>query len=454
MISPSSINTVSVFSAIGNTPAVCLTQDLPYQHAAHILLLGCGDVRNVLFTTYSDTNPRRQHDITCCDIESAVLARNGILSSLLLDDVDELNYDSIWSFYYHLYIDDQALELLQAQSRKLRELATSIEPWHRSVYGRLLRFCDNGTFVSVREIWKSYDLSDLSQIEKELYKTRFEAGIQKSLPARTAYLAKRNAFKCLWSASPAGFLALKDLSNLHQYFWGDGAPAREGNPNPMFGPNDTSTLHYGLNPLLGYRLSTVYIPLDIKYPLKQKLPMNSGRYKVAQAAHFQFFEWAASFRVHAGNSLTLRFVAGDAIAVCNAILIGGEDYEGEVAPVTFDIIDTSNLADHVGFINVLVAASQLLKPTFLAILYTEVLLDMGRNRAEQLDNLLCCPSPTMSILPGLTPVEYWVNAAVSTANEEIYDNFITPSASRVQTDVEKGQMRSRIAWRLSMLLHT
>jgi hypothetical protein len=55
MPSPSFVNIVSFFYPIGNTPAVCLTQDLPYEEKANILLLGCGDARNILFTTYSDT---------------------------------------------------------------------------------------------------------------------------------------------------------------------------------------------------------------------------------------------------------------------------------------------------------------------------------------------------------------------------------------------------------------
>jgi hypothetical protein len=42
------------FYPIGNTPAVCLTQALPPEKKADILLLGCGDVRNILFTVHSD----------------------------------------------------------------------------------------------------------------------------------------------------------------------------------------------------------------------------------------------------------------------------------------------------------------------------------------------------------------------------------------------------------------
>jgi hypothetical protein len=48
------INTTVFFYPLGNTPATCLTQDLLPEQSADILLLGCGDARNILFTTYMD----------------------------------------------------------------------------------------------------------------------------------------------------------------------------------------------------------------------------------------------------------------------------------------------------------------------------------------------------------------------------------------------------------------
>lgn len=54
MLTPMIFDINSFFYPLGNTPAACLTQDLPREEPASILLLGCGDVRNILFTTYSD----------------------------------------------------------------------------------------------------------------------------------------------------------------------------------------------------------------------------------------------------------------------------------------------------------------------------------------------------------------------------------------------------------------
>jgi hypothetical protein len=44
------------FYPIGNTSPVCLTQDLAPEDPAKILLLGCGDARNILYTLHASAN--------------------------------------------------------------------------------------------------------------------------------------------------------------------------------------------------------------------------------------------------------------------------------------------------------------------------------------------------------------------------------------------------------------
>ena len=48
------INILHYSYPIGNTSAVHLTEQLAWEQDADILLLGCGDVRNILFTVYCD----------------------------------------------------------------------------------------------------------------------------------------------------------------------------------------------------------------------------------------------------------------------------------------------------------------------------------------------------------------------------------------------------------------
>ncbi len=46
------------FYPIGNTPPICLTEHLPPEQAAIILLLGCGDPRSILYTVTVDHGAR------------------------------------------------------------------------------------------------------------------------------------------------------------------------------------------------------------------------------------------------------------------------------------------------------------------------------------------------------------------------------------------------------------
>lgn len=58
MLYPSVLTRNRQFYALGNTPAVSLTRAVPQGLDADILSLGCGDVRNLLYTAYSESNFR------------------------------------------------------------------------------------------------------------------------------------------------------------------------------------------------------------------------------------------------------------------------------------------------------------------------------------------------------------------------------------------------------------
>lgn len=56
MLRPVYLDILTFFYPIGNTPAVSLTRDLSPEENGDVLLLGCGDVRNILFTLYTEQN--------------------------------------------------------------------------------------------------------------------------------------------------------------------------------------------------------------------------------------------------------------------------------------------------------------------------------------------------------------------------------------------------------------
>lgn len=58
MLTPTVANSISYFYAVGNTPAVNVARNLPPGNDANLLLVGCGDVRNILHTAYNEAGLR------------------------------------------------------------------------------------------------------------------------------------------------------------------------------------------------------------------------------------------------------------------------------------------------------------------------------------------------------------------------------------------------------------
>ncbi|KAK8158900.1 hypothetical protein BKA80DRAFT_278235, partial [Phyllosticta citrichinensis] len=54
MAAPTRLDIAPLFRPTGNSPPVYLAQYLRREEAAKILSLGCGDIRNVLFTAYCE----------------------------------------------------------------------------------------------------------------------------------------------------------------------------------------------------------------------------------------------------------------------------------------------------------------------------------------------------------------------------------------------------------------
>ncbi|KAG8738882.1 hypothetical protein FRC10_006399, partial [Ceratobasidium sp. 414] len=78
------------------------------------------------------------------------------------------------------------------------------------------------------------------------------------------------------------------------------------------------------------------------------------------------------------------------------------------APTKFDVIDTSNLANHVGLLHILLVTRPLLKdnPISKSVLYTEEIKDHNEVAAYPFLDRLCTSIPTLAALLGLAPLDY------------------------------------------------
>jgi hypothetical protein len=393
---------------------------------------------------------------------------------LILDDVDGVNEKLIWNVFYHFRVDEASLDLLRLQTTKLISVSTSLKSWKESKYGQYVKLCDRVSLEMVRDMWRFYGAKREGD-DLRSYKTKVESSMKKSQEYMKSVTGNENTnvITGIRAAAPACLQAVPDLGGLYRDYWKFGttdtdAAARSQaiEYNPLFVPQDGNMfLHYGTDPLLGFHLGLSYAPIESTSPLSSTSTEKPTPLEIVKNAQREFNSWMKSFRAHSSAGLvTLRFFVGDAVAFAyslqhvgtagssksarwyrdryhfGALELDNQDYLDDSAPSAFDVIDTSNLIDHLGGLNLLAATSPLLRSNFSATLYSENLVRAQENHKELLDNLLCGDSTTVSSLLGLTPVEVATNTASVSSGDEALCQSMTDSS-------KAGQSFARIAWK-------
>ena len=463
------------FYPIGNTPAVNLLRDFapPSNHCTRILCLGCGDVRNILFTLWSE-NPfnQRVYKFTTCDSEPAVLARNVFLFSFLMDLPDDGSPHSkinlLWEMYYHFFITSKALATLREHITKLLTLSGSIVEWNGSRYGLALKFFNEDTFAELGHYWRLY--RDACK-DNRVLKARMKVEIQEVFTQHVA--SKGGTF--LHGSRAAGFNAILSsgiMSDAYRNYWKTGVVAGNqadvsalerdagGHANPLLALSSaalgTFAVHYGTDPLLGFHLAEVF---DKERNDTEML--NS----LAECAKSQFQAWCLRFvRNVDTDCVELFFHYGEAVALCYELQTRLCGYAGfskvvftysrpwsssllvlEQEVVTkachpVDVIDSSNISDHVGVLNLLPAVIPLLEKNYYGVLYTETLLRAANDMSKHLDELLRTDVGSFSLIAGLSPTGYLLGISMEHFGMEVILGHPRRNEGR------QSQMRIRVTW--------
>lgn len=360
---------------------------------------------------------------------------------------------------------------------RLIGVSTSLEVWQRSKYGSTLQFCNQSTLDDVRGMWDKFALALAATSKKRAeYVEAFKESIKTSASHMESILGTasgRTVLTAFRSAAPLGLQSSAELPKAFDHYWETGTTDKDVSndkyPNPMFACCISSSvaLHYGTDPILGFHIATAFAGLTPNSPLRPDKFADVSAFKAARAARVQFTEWTVACRSALRGSLVIRFVTADAFAFCHTLqhnLDTGEvcghwfrrqmdaqkleleiaRYGGRgTAPRQFDVIDTSNLSDHFGPLNVLVSAGPLLKDAPWATLYTELLVKRENSAKETFDKLLCGHTPTISLLLGLTPTEAWTNATTFSSVEELLLGWTAGSQGQSMT-----QVHIRLSWKL------
>ncbi|KAM6496296.1 hypothetical protein JOM56_009002 [Amanita muscaria] len=469
----------SPFFPLGDTAAVCLTSELAPEQPADILLLGCGDTHNVLYTVYADLGaPSRNLDITCCDLEPAILARNVLLFTLIADMPSESESDAdeyiskMWNIYHHFFIDKGTFDFFLKHCQMLVDLSSDLASWDSSKYGTFLRFCTAHTLSALRKHWVLYiETENFSDAEKDslLAKMPTKLDICKSTLRRSAGML-------------AGKLGRMGMRNFYRY-WQRGTTfddaeelpaANQINPTFIYSANGLGfDMHRSSDPLLSFH------PAKVLAPVKDFDGTTVTVSTLVKSAMEEFAAWCRAFKERLkpqSSPLVIRFFTGDALAFCRAlqyfsisndsntgiyasawsstlINFDGEDYTSRCAPLQFNVIDTSNLTDHLGLMNILIASRPLMRRDPSSVLHTNTLYRFNMiERAVGSGgflNRLCGDISILSMVLDIVPVSYVSDFKTHSNNHEMYME-IEAGLHSVSPDAVFfiKQFYERIYWRI------
>lgn len=384
--------------------------------------------------------------------------------SLIVDDETDGQNEKIWNVYYELYMDQESLDLLQSQAKKLYELSSSLEEWDEGQYGKILRFSDSTTLAMIRSVWLSYLGEDSEGQRKKNSSSVLSGRLQRAIEMRDKIICGKSPYAGVLQFAPMEWEAFKDLHKLTGRFWETKPSNMQANPSLVLAQMDSANIHYTTEILLSFHLSVVYAPLA-EGPSQETRTPEETHARIVGTAKSQFTSWCRSFRLAVeADRVTVRFCVSDALVFCytlqhlaisndkcanwprhshcaEPLALNHPDYTvTKTAPRCFDVIDTSNISDRLGLLNVLVATTPLLRRGKCSTLYTELFVKHNGAFEELLDSLMGGNATTMVILLGLFPVGYWTNTTtISDGFEQLLKGQIS------------GQAFIRQAWKLNPL---
>ncbi|KAK2757661.1 hypothetical protein FQN54_004630 [Arachnomyces sp. PD_36] len=471
------------FHATGKTPALNVLHDRfrrgpqgTEREMVKALFLGNGDPRNLLYSLYCESGygENIDWDFTCCDLDPAVLARNVFLFALIIDKVP---LASLWNVFYHFYVKDCDLGMINYHAKVLVRSSESMEIWSSSKVGKIIGILSQDTLTQLRSFWLRYiNATDLNEREMKVWEIAFRQGAK---AARYGAIDRPLYLDAFRSGGVHFGRALPVLAACLQAYWetgvvGGNADDRadlglggHGRVNPLFAVSSAVdgafSVHPDSDPLLGFHLATCF---DDESFAEGELAQ-----KVVKRAKEQFRNWCKCFRSHVvTKTVHVNIFCGDALRFCyelqalrapnpqiNKLLRGYTaqwkssltELRGLDRPQDsklFDAIDTSNLADYIGMLNVLPAVTPLLSRNVTSTLFTDTVRRSTQDLKNLLSNALGTDVTTLSIILGLAPLAHLISFTTDGSAVEAARTLTSPTL-----DGEIPVSYHRIAWKIPQI---
>lgn len=384
---------------------------------------------------------------------------------MLADGDISIQIDKIWNIFFHFYLDAPSLSLLRSQCRKLADLAIDINTWRNSPYSTFLKFCGKHTLSELRRHWILYEATEsLPPNETKRVRELFAKGSRSALAHRDE---KPSIVRAGRSAGPLWENAQTLGAEHFEHYWKTGITSNDKRKivaatflNPTFAYSMSGrgfSLHYATDPILAFHLAETFAPTKAASSNKA---ISIG--DLAESVKSQFHTWCLAFQsrvtvasVSVTRNIVIRMFTGDALAFCQAlhhcaqnhsivsgiysstwgssqINLDGGGYdkpspESHCAPLSYDIIDTSNVTDHVGLLNILIASLPLLRKTPSAVLHTNYLLAMQGTSSNKLEDRACADIATLALLLGVVPTSFVSDFITQSNSHEIISFALSSS---------------------------
>ncbi|KEQ99606.1 hypothetical protein AUEXF2481DRAFT_25498 [Aureobasidium subglaciale EXF-2481] len=435
MLTSTYVNLKSFFYPIGNTSAANLLRDYRPcgKKPVEILAIGCGDVRNILFTLWSNPDSRKIGcNFTVCDLDPAVLARNIFLLSIVHQHASEIAAGEskslllrLWRLYYHFYVTTEDLAFAQDHAEMLHAASESLSTWKESPIGQLLQFSTEASLSEVRRIWYLHAQDRTTQEDaqtRKVIKSMYDVKSNTKDGPITIIHGTR-------SAGTHGLMAAPPLNVAFHDFWKTGVVAGNnedvsalgrdggGRVNPLMSVSPIASknfdVHYGSDPLIGFHLAEAF---DLSTAANAESLARLGSSTLPSFTHHYTRPWSA-VRLNLPSTLATKF----------------------------DVIDISNVIDHVSLLNIMPATVPLLSNASASVLYTESLLQGGKEPEKLLATLLHSDVSTSSLLFCIAPVGHLLGTTTDSSHIE----QLLEVSSRSHEEGRQRQFRVRILWRLA-----
>lgn len=397
-----------------------------------------------------------------------------MLYTLLMVRSDPGVEKHIFSIYYDMMLEQDALYILRWHATRLCYYSQSLEMWHSSSCGKYIKFMDSKTLEGCRQMWDIYSTGPSTRNEFLDLQSSLRHNIATAQELQAHYVGDAKSYNGIKAFAPMAEYAPEVMALRYTYYWHRGVTRISDPPsmgrsreecvhmNPMFVTRQPSlVMHHGTDPYHSMHLATLFTPLKKDSPLRPVMEDDVDLlYNVAVS---QFKEYAEAFRKKIDN-ITIRVVNAEATAFCHSLhccaSIGMSHTSGWYRstwgleplvldnvnpgdPMAFDVIDTSNLADHVGCLNLISAASPLLKETHKSTLRVETAIIRDGPGPEGGVDILGGHFAAMSSVFGLGCMQYWTQ----TGNMPVFHEQTLQNLPKSAFKGNSIYCRTAIEWR-------